>query len=124
MDATGTPGWPVCAQHQDQAGQSLRRAHLEGSDRPGRARYRGEGRAGLCRLRLSRPRTGNTRRPHLAHLPTIRRELLRRNAVEPVIGHAKSDGLLERNRLAGAEGDATNAILVGAGNNIGCSSIG
>lgn len=28
--------------------------------------------------------------------PTIRRELRRRNAIEPVIGHTKSDGLLER----------------------------
>src|SRR4051812_5647563 len=34
--------------------------------------------------------------------PTIRRELRRRNAIEPVIGHLKSDGLVERNRLLGA----------------------
>jgi len=44
--------------------------------------------------------------------------LRRRAAVEPIIGHAKSDGLLERNRLAGARGDAINAVLVGAGHNI------
>ena len=50
--------------------------------------------------------------------PTIRRELRRRNAVEPVIGHAKVDGLLERNHLKGAEGDAINAILVAAGHNL------
>jgi IS5 family transposase len=50
--------------------------------------------------------------------PTIKRELRRRSAIEPVIAHAKSDGLLERNRLAGARGDAINAILVGAGHNI------
>src|SRR5271165_142327 len=50
--------------------------------------------------------------------PTVKRELRRRAAVEPIIGHAKSDGLLERNRLAGARGDAINAILVGAGHNI------
>ena len=47
--------------------------------------------------------------------PTVKRELRRRAAVEPVIGHAKSDGLLERNRLAGARRDAINAVLVGAG---------
>ena len=35
-----------------------------------------------------------------------------------MIGHTKSDGLLERNRLAGARGDAINAVLVGAGHNI------
>ena len=50
--------------------------------------------------------------------PTIRRELRRRNAVEPVIGHLKSDGLLERNRLAGAAGDAANAVLAAAGHNL------
>jgi transposase, IS5 family len=50
--------------------------------------------------------------------PTIRRELRRRNAVEPVIGHLKSDGLVERNRLAGNVGDAINAILAAAGHNL------
>jgi IS5 family transposase len=50
--------------------------------------------------------------------PTIRRELRRRNAIEPIIGHTKSDGLLERNHLAGAAGDAINAILVAAGHNM------
>ena len=50
--------------------------------------------------------------------PTIKRELRRRNAIEPIIGHTKSDGLLERNRLAGATGDAINAILVAAGHNM------
>ena len=29
--------------------------------------------------------------------PTIKRVLRRRNAIEPIIGHTKSDGLLERN---------------------------
>jgi hypothetical protein len=56
--------------------------------------------------------------------PTIKRELRRRNTVEPILGHTKSDGLLERNHLAGATGDAINAILVAAGHNLGCSSHG
>jgi hypothetical protein len=43
--------------------------------------------------------------------PTIRRELRRRSAIEPVIGHLKADGLLERNHLAGA----INAVLAAAG---------
>ena len=38
--------------------------------------------------------------------PTIRRERRRRNAIEPVIGHMKQDGLLERSHLAGPDGDA------------------
>ena len=50
--------------------------------------------------------------------PTIRRELRRRNAIEPIIGHTKADGLLERNHLAGATGDAINALLVAAGHNL------
>ena len=50
--------------------------------------------------------------------PTIKREVRRRNAIEPIIGHTKSDGLLERNHLAGATGDAINAILVAAGHNL------
>lgn len=49
--------------------------------------------------------------------PTIRREMRRRNAIEPVLGHMKTDGLLERNHLDGPEGDAVNAILCAIGHN-------
>jgi IS5 family transposase len=49
--------------------------------------------------------------------PTIRREMRRRNAIEPVLGHLKTDGLLERNHLHGTEGDAVNAILCAVGHN-------
>ena len=48
----------------------------------------------------------------------IHRKLKRRNAVEPVIGHMKSDGRLARNFLKGIEGDAINALLCGAGHNM------
>ena len=50
--------------------------------------------------------------------PTVKRRLRRRSANEPIIGHVKSDGLLERNYLAGAIRDAINTIIVGAGHNI------
>jgi transposase, IS5 family len=50
--------------------------------------------------------------------PTIRRERRRRSAIEPVIGHMKSDGHLGRNFLRGTEGDAANAILAAAGHNL------
>ncbi|MCP5036389.1 MAG: IS5 family transposase [Rhodobacteraceae bacterium] len=50
--------------------------------------------------------------------PTIKRELKRRNGIEPIIGHLKDDGHLERNHLKGAEGDAINAILTAAGHNL------
>ena len=49
---------------------------------------------------------------------SIRRELKRRNAIEPVIGHMKNDGLLHRNHLKGAAGDAINVILCAAGQNL------
>jgi IS5 family transposase len=49
--------------------------------------------------------------------PTIKRELRRRNAIEPIIGHTKADGLLERNHLKGVVTYAINDILVAAGHN-------
>ncbi|GGC74281.1 hypothetical protein GCM10011504_59260 [Siccirubricoccus deserti] len=50
--------------------------------------------------------------------PTIRRERRRRSAIEPVIGHLKSDGHLGRNFLRGTEGDAINLVLAAAGHNL------
>ena len=47
----------------------------------------------------------------------IKRELRRRAAVEPVIGHMKSDHRLDRNFLIGPHGDATNAVLAAVGYN-------
>jgi transposase, IS5 family len=47
----------------------------------------------------------------------IKRDLRRRSAVEPVIGHAKSEHRMGRNYLAHAAGDAINAILAAAGHN-------
>ena len=48
----------------------------------------------------------------------IDRKLKRRNAVEPVIGHMKSDGRWARNFLKGIEGDAIHALLCSAGHNM------
>ena len=47
----------------------------------------------------------------------IKRDLRRRSAVEPVIGHAKGEHRMDRNFLKGAHGDATNAVLAAAGYN-------
>ncbi len=49
--------------------------------------------------------------------PEIKRALRRRSAIEPVIGHLKSEHRMERNYLAHRAGDAINAILAGAGYN-------
>jgi len=48
---------------------------------------------------------------------TVKRELRRRSAVEPVIGHAKTERRMGRNYLAGAHGDAANAVLAATGYN-------
>ena len=48
---------------------------------------------------------------------TIRREMKRRAAVEPVIGHLKAEHRMDRNYLKGRHGDRANAILAAAGFN-------
>ena len=48
----------------------------------------------------------------------IKRWLKRRAVVEPIIGHAKNDGLLGRNWLKGRAGDRCNALLAAAGFNL------
>ena len=47
----------------------------------------------------------------------IRREMKRRAAVEPVIGHLKAEHRMERNHLKGRQGDRINAVLAAAGHN-------
>ena len=47
----------------------------------------------------------------------IKRELRRRSAIEPVIGHLKSEGHLGRCYLKGRAGDAANVILSAVGSN-------
>ena len=73
--------------------------------------YKGHGCAeGELKVWIAGTRRGVTK--------SIHRKLKRRNAVEPVIGHMKSDGRLARNFLKGVEGDAINALLCGAGHNM------
>lgn len=47
----------------------------------------------------------------------LKRELRRRSAVEPVIGHLKSEHRMGRNYLWYHQGDAINAVLAAAGYN-------
>jgi len=49
--------------------------------------------------------------------PAIKREMKRRAAIEPVIGHIKNEHRMGRNYLAHTQGDAINAILAAAGYN-------
>lgn len=57
--------------------------------------------------------TGQVRRVTRA----IRREMRRRAAVEPVIGHVKAEHRMDRNYLKGRAGDRANAVLAAAGYN-------
>lgn len=49
---------------------------------------------------------------------SIKNWFKRRNAIEPIIGHLKSDCRMDRNYLKGTEGDRINAILAGCGVNL------
>lgn len=50
--------------------------------------------------------------------PSLRRWMRRRSAIEPDIGHLKSDCGMDRNHLHGQDGDAMNAMLAGCGFNL------
>ena len=50
--------------------------------------------------------------------PTIKRKLKRRSAIEPVIGHLKSDHRMGTNYLLGKSGDKINAICAAIGFNL------
>ena len=50
--------------------------------------------------------------------PALKRLLRRRSAIEPEIGHMKTDGRLSRCPLKGTFGDAIFAVLCGCGQNI------
>ena len=47
----------------------------------------------------------------------FKRMLRRRSAIEPTIGHMKTDTRLQRNQLTGKEGDRINALLAAVGYN-------
>lgn len=71
--------------------------------------YRGHGVA-KTRVLMSGQRRGIT--------PSLKALLRRRSAIEPEIGHMKTDGRLSRCPLKGTAGDAIFAVLCGCGHNI------
>ncbi|ACL03018.1 transposase IS4 family protein [Desulfatibacillum aliphaticivorans] len=72
--------------------------------------YRGHGYEGDVQVHVDKRRRGRTPK-------SLWRWMKRRAAVEPAIGHLKREHRMERNRLAGTEGDKFNAILSAAGMN-------
>jgi transposase, IS5 family len=93
---------PVIADMERLTGVSPRRIHVDKG-------YRGHSYARRSRVWI----TGQVRRTTKA----IRREMKRRAAVEPVIGHLKDGHHLGRNHLKGRDGDRINAVLSAAGYN-------
>lgn len=110
LHAKALPGNPydghtlaaVIAETQALTGREVERAYVDKG-------YRGHAAPKPLRVFLA----GQTRGVH----GIIKRELRRRAAIEPVIGHMKSDGHLGRNYLKGRRGDQANAVLTAAGHN-------
>jgi len=72
--------------------------------------YRGHGVAGPTRVHVAGQRGSPSR--------VERKRRRRRSAIEPKIGHLKSDHRMDRCFLKGLEGDAINAVLAAAGSNL------
>jgi IS5 family transposase len=72
--------------------------------------YRGHGYEGETRIEIVDRRKIQSR--------TKRKWRKRRAAIEPVIGHLKSDHRMDRNLLKGRLGDEINALLSGCGRNL------
>jgi len=73
--------------------------------------YRGHGYAGATNVHVAGAAYANRSRSE-------RRRRRRRSAIEPKIGHLKSDHRMDRCFLAGLAGDAINAVLAAAGSNL------
>jgi transposase, IS5 family len=87
---------PVVADMEKLTGVEAKRIHVDKG-------YRGHSYANRFRVWI----LGQVRRV----TKSIRREMRRRAAIEPVIGHLKDDHLMGRNHLKGREGDRINAVL-------------
>jgi IS5 family transposase len=72
--------------------------------------YRGHGCTSAVNVHLPGQRSGGSR--------AERRRRRRRSAIEPKIGHLKSDHRMDRCFLAGLAGDAINAVLAAAASNL------
>jgi IS5 family transposase len=93
---------PVIADLERLTGVEVKRIHVDKG-------YRGHNYPHRFRVWIS----GQVRRVTKA----IRREMRRRAAVEPVIGHVKDDHRMRRNYLKGPEGNRANAVLAAVGYN-------
>jgi len=87
---------------ENNTGVAVRRTHVDKG-------YRGHDYPNKYRVWIS----GQVRRTTAA----IKREMKRRAAIEPIIGHLKAEHRMDRNYLKGRDGDRINAVLAAAGFN-------
>ena len=93
---------PVITALEALTGVQTRRIHVDKG-------YRGHSYPNRFRVWIS----GQVRRT----TASIKREMKRRAAIEPVIGHVKAEHRMDRNYLKGPAGDRANAVLAAAGFN-------
>jgi IS5 family transposase len=93
---------PMVADMEKLTGIEARRIHVDKG-------YRGHSHPNKFRVWIS----GQVRRTTAA----LKREMKRRAAIEPVIGHIKAEHRMDRNYLKGRDGDRINAVLAAAGFN-------
>jgi transposase, IS5 family len=93
---------PAIADVQRMTGIEVKRIHVDKG-------YRGHNHPLKFRVWIS----GQVRRTTIP----IKREMKRRAAIEPVIGHMKAEHRMDRNYLKGRQGDRINALLAAAGFN-------
>lgn len=93
---------PAIADVERNTGIEVQRIHVDKG-------YRGHNHPNKFRVWI----TGQVRRTTAA----IKREMKRRAAIEPIIGHVKAEHRMGRNYLKGRHGDRANAILAAAGFN-------
>jgi len=93
---------PAVVDVQKNTGIEVKRIHVDKG-------YRGHNHPNKFRVWI----TGQVRRV----TPTIKREMKRRAAIEPIIGHLKAEHRMGRNYLKGCDGDRINAVLAAVGFN-------
>ena len=109
---------PVVAELEALTGIETRRIHVDKSPCEGGGLPRPQSRTEVPRLD-QRPEPAPAKAGVRRVTAPIRREMRRRAAVEPVIGHIKAEHRMGRNYLKGRDGDRINAVLAAAGYNFG-----
>ena len=93
---------PAIADVEANSGIAVQRIHVDKG-------YRGHNHPNTFKVWISGRVRGAT--------AALKREMKRRAAIEPVIGHIKAEHRMDRNYLKGRDGDRLNAVLAAAGYN-------